>query len=159
MTSSPRPLHGRSVVFAASRWTALAALIALLGVLIFVGKSATVAPLIGAVAALLALGLGAWAVLSVAASAPQAALPAALGMFTLQGAVLGTVLWIVRLRLGADLASVAGLAVIAVTVLWTTLFALFMMRARIPIYEFESASPTVEGQVTSLPAGKAGSNV
>ena len=104
------------------------------------GSAAAVGSAIGGVAAVLVLGGGTALVLLAAQRMPAVSLLVGLVVFTFQGLLLAGVLGAVRALFDREHTVAARLTVIAVTLLWTTMFAVLIRKARLPIFDLPVAS-------------------
>jgi hypothetical protein len=150
MTTNPAPQNppvgGLAVLVGAASWGLGAAA---LGVLVgfLVSSEAGVGALVGGFAAIAVLAVGTWVVLRVAAAAPVAGLLVALVVYTGQGLLLLLPLAILSKVTDGDQTEAAAFAVIAVTVVWTTMFAVFVRRERIPIFDLSALTQDPAAQV------------
>jgi ATP synthase protein I len=140
-TQQVHPAASTKVLLSAARWGVGVAVVAVLAAVLVGGGEAAVGALIGAAMTLVVLSTGTWAVLRVAAVSPMASLLAALVVFTAQGGVLLVVLAVLSAVTDGRQVDGAALAVIAVTVAWTTLFLLRARKERIPLFDL-STSPS-----------------
>jgi ATP synthase protein I len=129
-----------NVVRGALSWSLLPVIaIIVLGALMDGGAGA-IGALIGGVTTLVVLGAGTWLVVKVAQASPTASLMVALCVFTAQGGLLLATLAIVSATLGSPELTWCAVAVIAVTVVWTSAFGFFVRRERIPLFDLTGAS-------------------
>jgi ATP synthase protein I len=142
-TPQVRPAPSAKVLLSAARWSVGVAVVVVIAAVLLGGGDAAVGALVGAVTTLVVLSLGTWVVLRVAAVSPMASLLAALVVFTAQGGLLLVMLAVVSTVTDGRQIDGAALAVIAVTVAWTTLFLLRARKERIPLFDL-SATPSGE---------------
>jgi hypothetical protein len=145
MTTNPAPQSpptgGLAVLVGAASWGLGVALLGILVGFLAGGSEAGIGALVGGLAAIAVLALGTWVVLRVAAAAPVAGLLAALVVYTAQGLLLVVTLGVLAKLTDGDQTEAAAFAVIAVTVVWTTMFAVLVRRERIPIFDLSALSP------------------
>jgi ATP synthase protein I len=128
-----------NVVRGALSWSLIPVIATLvLGALVDGGAGALGA-LIGGVTTLVVLGAGTWLVVKVAQASPAAGMMVALCVFTAQGGLLLATLAIVSATLGNPELTWCAVAVIAVTVVWTSAFGFFVRRERIPLFDLTGA--------------------
>ncbi|RNL65249.1 hypothetical protein EFK50_04620 [Nocardioides marmoriginsengisoli] len=126
------------VLVGAALWSLLAAIAAVVVCLLVDGGPAAAGAATGGLATLAILAIGTWIVLKVAEVSPVASLLTALGVFTAQGILLLVTLAVLaRLTSGPEVTAGA-IAVIAVTVVWTTMFAVLVRRERIPLFDLSA---------------------
>jgi FtsH-binding integral membrane protein len=116
-------------------WSLAPLVLALVAGVLVDGGAGLVGALIGAVATIVVLGAGTWLVIKVASTSPAASLIVALCTFTAQGALLLVTLAIVKAAAGNPELSWTAAAVIAVTMVWTSAFAYFVRKERIPLFD------------------------
>lgn len=95
--------------------------------------------LIGAIATVVILGGGTWAVIKVSTISPVASLMAALCAFTAQGLLLVGILGIVSVVADRPTVVWAAISIIAVTVVWTSSFGYFVRKERIPLFDLSGS--------------------
>jgi ATP synthase protein I len=139
-TKQVRPATGVKVLLSAALWSAGVAVLAVVAGLLLAGGDAALGALVGGLTTLAVLAVGTWIVLRVAAVSPMASLIAALVVFTAQGGLLLVTLAVLAGTTGGDQVDGAALAVIGVTVVWTTLFALRARKERIPLFDLPAAT-------------------
>jgi hypothetical protein len=149
-TKQVRPATGVKVLLSAALWSAGVAVLAVVAAVLLAGGDAAVGALIGGLTTLVVLAVGTWIVLRVAETSPMASLIAALVVFTAQGGLLLVTLAVLAETTGGDQVDGAAIAVIAVTVVWTTLFALRARKERIPLFDLsadtgQEAAPSEQG--------------
>ncbi|MGH3352541.1 MAG: hypothetical protein ACRDPS_17870 [Nocardioides sp.] len=132
-TSKTKVLRGSAAV------SAVAVLAAVVVAFLLAGADGLTGAAIGSVATVVVLSLGSWAMLVIAARSPAMSLPAAAVVFTTSGLILFIVLLIVSQTGGDAVVRPAAFSVIALTVAWTTTFALLARRERIPLFELPGA--------------------
>lgn len=103
------------------------------------GTTGLIGALIGAVVALLVLGLGTWAMFWIAGKSPALSLPGAFGVFTLQGLLLFAILLVLSGQAEGAIVRSAALLIVVVTIAWTTSFAFLVRRERIPLFDLPGA--------------------
>ena len=135
---------GLRVLLGAASWGLGSALIGI-GIGYAVSSEAGTGALIGGLAAVLVLAGGTAVVLKASTIAPAVGLLAALAVFTLQGVLLVVVLAVLSKATDGDQVSAAAFAVIGVTVVWTTMFALYVRREKIPLFDLSEMSPATPG--------------
>ena len=134
-SSRPTAGSGASVLLGAASWGLGAAVVMMLVAFLGKGGQAGVGATIGGVATLVVLAVGTWVVLRVATVSPMASLLAALVVFTTQGVLLLLTLGVLSQLTTGPQVTWAAVAVIVVTVVWTTLFAIYARKERIPLFE------------------------
>jgi hypothetical protein len=127
------------VLLGAAAWGLLAAVAAVVICLLVDGGPAAVGAGTGGVATLAILAVGTWIVLRVAEVSPVASLLTALGVFTAQGVLLLVTLAVLAQLTSGPEVTAGAIAVIAVTVVWTTMFALLVRREEIPLFDLSAA--------------------
>lgn len=127
-----------AVLVGAAIWSVVAGALAVLVAFLIDGGDAAVGALIGAGATVGILAFGTWIVLKVADVAPVASLLAALGVFTAQGVLLVVTLAVLAKVTDGPQVTAAALAVVAVTVVWTTMFAVLVRREQIPLFDMSA---------------------
>lgn len=132
-TSKTMVLRGSAAVSGA------AALVAVVVAFFVAGSTGLVGALIGAVAALVILGAGTWAMFWIAARSPALSLPGAFGVFTLQGLLLFAILLVLSTQAEGVVVRSAALLIVVVTIAWTTSFAFLVRRERIPLFDLPGA--------------------
>ncbi|WP_344046095.1 hypothetical protein [Nocardioides panacihumi] len=133
------PATSMRVLLSAASWSAAVAVAAVIVAALVGGADAAVGALIGGVATLAVLAIGTWVVLKVATVSPMASLIAALVVFTAQGGLLLLTLATLSGLTDGRQVDGAAIAVIAVTMTWTTLFAVRARRERIPLFDLSAA--------------------
>lgn len=133
----PAP-NGTKVIVGSAVWSLLAAVVAIGACFLVDGSEAAVGGLVGGLATLLILAVGTWIVLRVAEVSPVASLLTALAVFTAQGVLLLVMLAVLSQLTDGPEVTAAAVAVIAVTVVWTTMFALLVRREQIPLFDLSS---------------------
>ncbi len=138
-TQPGRP-SGASVLLGAAFWGFATAVVTVLVAFAAKGGQAGLGALIGGVTTLAVLGVGTWVVLRVATVSPLASLLAALVVFTAQGGLLLITLAVLSEVAGETQVTWAAAAVIVVTVVLTTLFAVYARKERIPLFDLSGVS-------------------
>jgi len=133
------PATSMRVLLSAASWSAAVAVLAVIVATLVGGADAAVGALIGGAATLAVLAIGTWIVLKVATVSPMASLIAALVVFTAQGGLLLITLAALAGLTDGHQVDGAAFAVIAVTMTWTTLFAVRARRERIPLFDLSAA--------------------
>ncbi|MBO9519957.1 MAG: hypothetical protein J7518_00355 [Nocardioidaceae bacterium] len=139
------PTGGLAVLVGAASWGLGTAVLGVIAGFV-IGTEAGVGALVGGLAAIAVLATGTWVVLRVAAAAPVAGLLAALVVYTAQGLLLLLTLAILARVTDGDQTEAAAFAVIAVTVVWTSMFAVYVRRERIPIFDLSALAPDSPAQ-------------
>jgi hypothetical protein len=132
-TSKTMVLRGSAAVSGA------AALVALVVAFFVAGSSGLAGAAIGAVAALVILGTGTWAMFWIAGKSPAMSLPGSFAVFTLQGLLLFAFLLVLSTQAESVVVRSAALLVVVVTIAWTTSFAFLVRRERIPLFDLPGA--------------------
>lgn len=140
------PGSGTAVLIGAAGWGLLAAVVAVAVGYGVGGSEAGVGALVGGLATIVVLGGGTWIVLRVATVAPVAAMLTALVVFTAQGLLLLAVLAVLAQLTDGDQVTAAAFSVIAVTVVWTTVFALLVKREKLPLFDLSVIAPPEPSQ-------------
>ncbi|MGO4255293.1 hypothetical protein [Marmoricola sp. RAF53] len=135
------PGSGLRVLVGAALWGLAAAVVSVAAGYLIWGSEAGAGALVGGISTILVLAIGTWVVLKVATVAPVAALLAALVVFTAQGIVLLLTLAVLSRATDGDQVTAAAFAVIAVTVVWTTMFAVLVRREKLPLFDMSALSP------------------
>lgn len=136
----PSAHSGAGVLFGAALWGLGAAVLTTVVALAVKGGQAGVGALVGAVSSLAVLAIGTWVVLRVSRVSPMASLIAALAVFTGQGGLLLITLAVLSQVTSGPQVRWAAIAVIVVTVVWTTLFAIYARKERIPLFDLGAAT-------------------
>jgi FtsH-binding integral membrane protein len=126
------------VLLGAAAWSLLAAVAAVVVCLLVDGGEAAVGAATGGLATLAILAIGTWIVLKVSEVSPVASLLTALGVFTAQGILLLVTLAVLAQLTSGPQVTAGAIAVIAVTVVWTTMFALLVRREEIPLFDLSA---------------------
>jgi hypothetical protein len=148
MTTESKQTHtprGGRVLLGAASWGLATAIAAVVVALIVRGGEAGVGAVIGGLATLLVLAVGTWLVLRVASTSPAASLLVALVVFTAQGGLLLLTLAVLSSTTDGAQTPWASIAVIAVTLAWTTMFAVRVRKERIPVFDLPDFGGTSEG--------------
>lgn len=132
-TSKSKVLRGSAAV------SVIAVLAALTVAFVAAGTSALTGAAIGSIATFVVLATGSWGLFWIAAKSPALSLPAAVGVFTVSGMILFVVLLVVSQTGGEAVVRPAAFSVMALTVAWTTTFALLVRRERIPLFDLPGA--------------------
>lgn len=103
------------------------------------GGAAAAGATIGALATVLVLGVGTWLVIKVASASPTASLMVALCVFTAQGGLLLATLGIVKAVSESTQVTWTAIALIAVTMVWTSAFGFFVRKERIPLFDLSGS--------------------
>jgi hypothetical protein len=119
-------------------WWSLAVAVTAMGLALLAGVDAFTGALTGGLATLAVLAIGTWAVFKVATAAPMASLIAALVVFTAQGGLLLAMLAVTAKLTSGHQVQAAALAVIALTMAWTTAFLVRYRTVRILLFEAPS---------------------
>lgn len=135
------PAGGSAVVRGAASWGLAAAIAGICLALALDGSAAAAGAAIGGLGTIVVLAAGTWAVLGVSSISPVASLLAALVAFTAQGMLLLILLAVLSATTDGPQVSAAAFSVIAVTVVWTTMFAVLIRRARIPLFDLSQMGP------------------
>ncbi len=139
-TVEPNPSgSGVKVVIGAAGWSLLAAVAAIAACFLVDGSEAGIGALVGGLATLAILAIGTWVVLRVAEVSPVASLLTALAVFTAQGVLLLVTLAVLAQLTSGPEVTAAAIAVIGVTVVWTTMFAILVRREQIPLFDLSGA--------------------
>ncbi len=128
-----------SVLRGALSFSAVPAVLAIVIGALVSGGAGAVGATVGGIVTLIVLGGGTWLVVRVAESSPAASLIVALCVFTAQGGLLLATLAIVSAVSGNTQVTWAAVAVIAVTVVWTSAFGFFVRKERIPLFDLSGA--------------------
>ncbi len=135
-TASTQNSHSGTAVLRGAAWGGVAAAVLAAVVALFAdGRPALVGSLIGGAATVAVLALGTYAVLVVARRNPMLSLLVALVVYTAQGLLLVVALGLVSQLTDGPEVVAAALTVCAVTIVWTTMFAVFAKRERIVLFE------------------------
>jgi hypothetical protein len=145
-TAAPQQTEGSGfrVLLGAASWGLASALVAIV-VGYLVSSEAGIGALIGSLSTVIVLAGGTWAVLKASTIAPAVGLMAALIVFTLQGVLLLVVMAVLSKVTDGDQVVAAAFSIIGVTVVWTTLFAVYVRREKIPLFDLSGASPDASG--------------
>jgi hypothetical protein len=135
------PGSGMAVLLGAAAWGFVAAIAAVIVGFVVGGSEAGIGALVGGLATIVVLAVGTGIVLRVATVAPVAAMLTALVVFTAQGLLLLLTLAVLAKVTDGDQVTAAAVAVIAVTVAWTTSFAVLVRRERIPLFDLSGIAP------------------
>ncbi|WP_300682433.1 hypothetical protein [Nocardioides sp.] len=136
MTTDTRRTY---VLRGALSWSAAPVILAIvIGALVDAGAGAAGAA-IGGIVTMIVLGVGTWLVVKVASSSPAASLIVALCVFTAQGALLLATLAIVSAAFDRTHLAWSAVAVIAVTMVWTSAFGYFVRKERIPLFDLSGS--------------------
>ncbi|UDY24725.1 hypothetical protein [Nocardioides sp. Kera G14] len=136
MTTETRRTY---VLRGALSWSAAPVVLAIVIGALVSGSAGAIGAAVGGLATLVVLGAGTWLVVRVASASPAASLLAALCVFTAQGGLLlGTLAIVSAVTDGAQL-NWCAVAVIAVTLVWTSAFGYFVRKERIPLFDLSGA--------------------
>ncbi|MFT4262970.1 MAG: hypothetical protein QM572_06295 [Nocardioides sp.] len=128
------------VLRGALSWSVAPLVLAIVVAALVAGASGAAGAAVGGLVTVVVLGAGTWLVVRVASVSPAASLLAALCVFTAQGGLLLATLAIVSAVVGDPQLTWCAVALIAVTVVWTTAFGFFVRKERIPLFDLSGAN-------------------
>lgn len=147
MTTEPSQVtapRGGSVLTGAATAGLAAAVVTVVVAVLAGGVEGLVGAVVGGPMTLAVLGVGTWVVLRVARTSPMASLLAALVTFTTQGLLLLLTLAVLAGLTSGHQVTWAAVAVIAVTLVWTTMFAVRARTERILIFDLPNSADAEE---------------